>query len=193
LKFRAELTKGMMEGLAQITESKTLSQHLYQVESKPIDLALIPVDPSPPYLFVKAALVGIALLILSYLFFLIRALTRGLPASLATLRLIGASTMGPTSEKETLQRITYFLLERKPTTVAVLSQQDLSWFYICELPSTTFFLKQIPLDSPEALHLLSVVDAAIIVLSEEPISLLHPYLEWSRQKEKNYVAFAQHA
>jgi hypothetical protein len=193
LKFRAELTKGVMEGLAQITESKTLAQHLYQVESKPIDSALTPIDPLPPYLFVKAALVGLALLVLSYLFFLIRALVKGLPASLATLRLMGATTAGPISQKETLQRIAYFLLELKPKTVAVLSSQDLDWVHHLELPSMTFVLKQAPLNSPQALHLLSEVDAAIIVTSEEPASLLYPYLEWSRQKEKICATFAQYA
>lgn len=193
LKFRAELTKGMMEGLAQITESKTLSQHLYQVESKPIDLALIPVNPLPPYLFVKAALVGIALVVLSYLFFLIRALIRGLPASLATLRLMGASTVGLTSQEMTLKRITYFLLEKKPKTVAVLGSQDLSWFSLSRHPSIAFFVKQTPLDSPEALHLLSIVDAAIIIVSEESVSVLYPYLQWGRQKEKNCATFAQYA
>lgn len=69
LKFRAELTKGMMEGLTQITESKNLSQNLYQVESKPLDPALTPYSPLPPQLLFKSTLVGIAVFVLSYLFF----------------------------------------------------------------------------------------------------------------------------
>ncbi len=53
LKFKAELTKGMMEGLTHIAESKNLSRHLYQVESKPLDSALPPFAPQSPHLLIK--------------------------------------------------------------------------------------------------------------------------------------------
>jgi uncharacterized protein involved in exopolysaccharide biosynthesis len=264
LKFRAELTKGMMEGLTQITESKTLSQHLYQVESRPLDTAMTPFHPLPPQLIFKTALVGTGIFIAAYLFFLIQAFFRGLPASLATLRLMGATTAGLIAEEGSLRNIAFFLLEQKPTTVALVSEQELSccfrlakilafqhhktlfidcnfnapglWQYLQEPASQLpirheedydvvsageatshgmdilasarfrgvladlssrydfiFLLKQAPLASLEALQLLSLARAAVIITSEESPATLRPYLQWSRQKETICALFAQHA
>jgi uncharacterized protein involved in exopolysaccharide biosynthesis len=126
LKFKAELTKGMMEGLTHITESKNLSRHLYQVESKPLDAALPPLAPQSPRLLIKC--VGGALFaILCYAFFaLIHTLIKGMPVSLTTLRLMGGHTSGTFSQSpnlplnqladqdlETLRSMAAFLLERK--------------------------------------------------------------------------------
>ncbi len=138
LKFKSELTKGMMEGLTQIAESKNLARHLYQVESKPLDLALPAYAPHPPRLLLKGMAGAIGFAGLFYFFALIQAFVRGLPASLTTLRLMGAHTSTPFSpnpqapfdelsdqDLEALRKITAFLLERKvkKSVVALLSQR----------------------------------------------------------------------
>ncbi len=121
-KLRAELTKGMMEGLTQVFESKTLNRHLYHVESRPIDPATPPLHPQSPHLLylVLSAICTSALLI--YLYFLFRALQRGLPLSIQTIHAMGehvsgeisSSILGPfehlkSSDLETLRNISSFL------------------------------------------------------------------------------------
>jgi uncharacterized protein involved in exopolysaccharide biosynthesis len=126
LKFKAELTKGMMEGLTHIAESKNLSRHLYQVESKPLDPALTPFTPQSPHLLIKCFGGAFALAALFYFYSLIHALIKGMPASLSTLRLMGGHTSGtfsshshlllnklPDQDLETLRAMASFLLERK--------------------------------------------------------------------------------
>jgi len=139
LKFKAELTKGMMEGLTHIAESKNLSRYLYQVESKPLDLALPPLSPQPPHLLLKVAAGAFVLAALCYAFFLLQALLKGLPASLTTLRLMGGHTSGsfssqshlplnqlPDQDLETLRSIAAFILERKhgPSAIGLLSKKE---------------------------------------------------------------------
>lgn len=126
LKFKAELTKAMMEGLTHIAESKNLSRHLYQVESKPLDSALTPFTPKDPHLLIKCFGGAFVLAALFYFYFLIHALIKGMPASLSTLRLMGGHTSGtfsstshlllnqlPDQDLETLRAMASFLLERK--------------------------------------------------------------------------------
>jgi hypothetical protein len=132
LKFKAGLTKGMMEGLTQIAESKNLSRHLYQVESKPLDPALPAYSPMPPRLVLKTLGGAVSLSALFYFFALIQAFVRGFPASLTTLRMMGGHTSGSFSQTapvlfdqlsdqdlETQRKIASFLLERKDQTASV--------------------------------------------------------------------------
>ncbi len=138
LKFKAELTKGMMEGLTHIAESKNLSRHLYQVESKPLDSALPPLSPQPPHLVIKCLGGAIFLAVLFYAFALMHALIKGMPVSLTTLRLMGGHTSGAFSEipnlplnqladqdLETLRTMASFLLERKfdKSVIGLLSKR----------------------------------------------------------------------
>jgi uncharacterized protein involved in exopolysaccharide biosynthesis len=136
LDFKAQLTKGMMEGLTQLTESKNLSRHLYQVESKPLDTAIEPFTPRSSHCFLKATGVGIGIALFYYLFVLIQAFVKGLPLSLTTLRFLGASTCGSFTEQtdfdqlsesdlETLRSIVLLLLSsgKESSAVALLGEQ----------------------------------------------------------------------
>lgn len=149
LKFKSELTKGMMEGLTHIAESKNLSRHLYQVESKPLDLALPPLSPESPHLLIKCAGGAFSLAALFFGFVLISTLLRGIPASLSTLRLMGGHISGAFSQTmqlplnqltdhdlETLRTLTAFLLERKQdhSVIGLLSQKGSGFsFNLAEL------------------------------------------------------------
>jgi len=138
LKFKAELTKGMMEGLTHITESKNLARHLYQVESKPLDSALSPLVPQSSRILFKCMGGAFCLAALFYFFAFIHALFRGLPASLTTLRLLGGHISGALShtshlplnqlgdqDLETLRSMASFVLERKnhKSVTALLSHR----------------------------------------------------------------------
>ena len=151
LKFKAQLTKGMMEGLTQIAESKNLSRHLYQVESKPLDSALTPLAPQSPHLLIKSIGGALSFAALFYAFVLIHALIKGMPISLTTLRLMGGHTSGTFTQNahipfnqladhdlETLRAMTAFLLERKKegSVVGLLSQKGSGFcFNLCQVLS----------------------------------------------------------
>lgn len=57
LKFRKKIIKTMVESLTHMVESKMADQHLFRLESKPLDLARIPELPLKPHLLLFA-LVG---------------------------------------------------------------------------------------------------------------------------------------
>ncbi len=124
LKFRADLTKGMMEGLVHITEAKNLSHYLYQVESRPLDKAYAPLIPLRSLHLVKTALIfAFGVIGLSFLL-IIQSLIRGLPVTLTTLKELGTHTCGllsfqspltleslQGSDHETIRRMAAFLME----------------------------------------------------------------------------------
>lgn len=136
LKFRAELTKAMMEGLVNIAETKSLSHHLYQVESRPLDRAKPPVSFIAPRLLAKS---GLAFVLGSLLFafqLASRSLLKGIDPSLTTLKQLGAHTSGSLSPKspltidsleesdqETLRKITAFLLPEKGIVASIGERQ----------------------------------------------------------------------
>ncbi len=132
LKFKSELTKGMMEGLVHIAETKNLAHHLYQVESRPLDLAKPPLGFIKPYLFAKSLLTFFLGMLLFSILVIIHALIKGFPLSLTTLKEMGAHTSGPFStsaslettqemDKETLRKIAAFLLDDQETHKRIVS------------------------------------------------------------------------
>ena len=136
LKLQTELTKGMMEGLTQITEAKNLSRHLYHVESRVLDPAFSPLSAKPPYLFLSSIVVALAAAISLLIYFLMQELKRGLPISLENLALMEETVCGPLSlnadlpladiaeaDLETLRKTVAFLLEGKKSPVAVLGKK----------------------------------------------------------------------
>lgn len=136
-KLRTELTKGMMEGLSQVFESKTLNRHLFHVESRPIDSAIAPLSPQPPRFafFLLSTFCASALLL--YLYFFFRALQKGVPLSIQTLQVMGEHVSGEISfsitqpfdqikfsDLETLRKISAFLLaKQEKLCVGLLSTQ----------------------------------------------------------------------
>ncbi len=151
LKFKSDLTKGMMEGLVSIAETKNLAHHLYQVESKPLDKAKPPLGFIKPLLVAKSTLAFFLGVIILAALAIIHALIKGFPISLATLKEIGAHTSGPLSlesplllesakdaDRETLRRITSFLLDEEGRKcVAVIGEKQTFFF-----PALTQLLKK---------------------------------------------------
>lgn len=186
LKFKSDLTKGMMEGLVGIAETKNLAHHLYQVESRPLDKAKPPLSYVKPWLVAKS----LSALFLSATFFallaLLHAFIRRFPASLETLRAVGAHISGPLScqsplslpsvgerDLETLRKIAAFLLQsEKKKSVALIGEKQTLFF-----PALTQLLKKQQKTS-------CVIDCSFgkITSSEERQGLFHilngtPYKE----------------
>lgn len=93
-------TKGgikVMEAITQLIESKTIGHHLHHIESKPLDLAILPTIPQPPHLFqmgfLGAFLTGFGFFFLS----LVRTILRGFPSSLEKLRAMRFPLLGEIS------------------------------------------------------------------------------------------------
>lgn len=139
LKFKTELTKGMMEGLVHIAETKNLSHHLYQVESRPLDKAKPPLLSLYPFLCLKtASLFALSLCIGAFLLFT-HSLIRQAAPSLATLEQCGIHTSGLLSlqsslavteerDLETLRHITDFLLKSPKGAISVIGKTQTSFF-----------------------------------------------------------------
>jgi hypothetical protein len=165
LKFRSELTKGMMEGLVGIAETKNLAHHLYQVESRPLDIARPPLGFVKPLILGKSAFVFFLAAALLALFTILQSLIRGFPPSLATLKELGAHTSGelsisPTTDadKETLRRIVSFLMDGSQKGIAAIIGEKQTVFF----PALTALLKKHHLSS-------CVIDCSFgkIISSEE--------------------------
>ncbi len=282
LKFRSELTKGMMEGLVTIAETKNLSHHLYQVESRPLDKARPPLGYVKPLLAVKSMMAFIlAGAVLAFLMIL-QGFMRGFPLSLVTLRELGAHTSGslshapilqlgtaPDSDRETLRKLTTFVLTEEKGIIAIIGEKQTSFFpalttllkkhqrtscvidlsfgkistandqpglyqilhgeplkeHLQSLPAYDFLsvgaasqdgvellkssafntliqdlketydyiflLSRTQLQSLESEAILSQSTHAILV-ADEPLDALEPYLDPSRQKEKKHVTFIEY-
>jgi hypothetical protein len=140
LRMKTELIKGMMEGLIHLTETKTLSRHLFNVESRPVDIAFAALTAQRPNLFLFSLGGTLLGFIVFYLYFLFQGLFRGLPASLDHLKLAGSYTCGPLStscdaplsdlpmkDLETLRHFASFLIERKTSqgiATAILGERN---------------------------------------------------------------------
>ncbi len=94
LLLEKEIGATMIHGISQLTESKFLGQNIFQVASKPLDIALIPTVPKPsrilPLSLIAALLGGFG----CYLALLCKTLFKGLPVSYENLKLSGFPICG---------------------------------------------------------------------------------------------------
>lgn len=133
LKFKSDLTKGMMEGLVNIAETKNLSQHLFQVESRPLDFAKIPIGFVKPRLITTSILLFCIGLIASALFSIIYSFIHGFPVSLKTLKELGAHTSGAISlhgtNLDTHRHVVAFLMDVGPKgVVSIIGEKQTPFF-----------------------------------------------------------------
>ena len=94
LLLKKELGTHMLEGMSQIAEAKNLTQHLYQVFSKPLDFALPPLKPSSPHLFLYSFLAAFTGAFCYYAQSLCRSLINGLSVSHENLKYSGLPSYG---------------------------------------------------------------------------------------------------
>ncbi len=123
LTLKAELGKSMIEGMSRLAEFKNVDHHLSQIESKPLDLAIPPLKSQHPTLFLLSlggACFGAGV---SFAFLSGRAVLKGLPATLQSLKVHHFPTAGTLSsdcdclfseigdgDLETLRRIGSFIM-----------------------------------------------------------------------------------
>lgn len=124
---RVEVNQTIVEEVARIVETKNIGHNLDIIQSAPIDTAVAPLQPNSPKLLLKTMLGAALGGILGSILALGRALTSGVQASAANLRLLDQHVSGslsrsydPTSKKplkdedlNTLRRLQSYL-ERPP-------------------------------------------------------------------------------
>jgi hypothetical protein len=136
LLFKMEMTKSLVEGLSKITESKTLARHMIDVESKPLDPALIPLGAKSPQLLLMGLLAAFLGAFMTYTLLFLRTLVRGLPVSLENLETLGLPTSGyltlqsdgpleelNTSDLSTLRRLVMWTAQKRRPTILLLGEK----------------------------------------------------------------------
>lgn len=93
-----EMTQKMVEELAKLFESKSISSNMELIQSAPVDQATPPISPKFPHLFVKSLLGAILGLLMGLSIVFFQVVRRGVPATIYNLRYAGEKVSG------TLQR-----------------------------------------------------------------------------------------
>ncbi len=134
LSLQKEVGAKMVQTITELIENKTLSNKLLQVESKPLDEAVLPIKPVSKLFLVKAVLFGGILSFFSFLALFVLALIKGLPVSSRTLKLLNQRFLGEISSQlkevcleqvsdkdlETLREMRFFLEEENNAKIVSL-------------------------------------------------------------------------
>lgn len=126
LRFKKELSMGVIEGISKIVETKNLHYNLFYVDSKPIDAAYPPKRPQPSRLFLMLFSVGLSSASLLFVFYLIRGIAKGFAVSVESLMHYGLTVCGKLSifagaplkelgdeDLETLRKLSSFITENR--------------------------------------------------------------------------------
>ncbi|MBS0627161.1 MAG: hypothetical protein JSS09_02995, partial [Verrucomicrobia bacterium] len=139
LVMQKDLSLGMLEGLTQLTESKNVQHQLFYVESKPIDLACVPMKPTREFIVLQGILVGILLCFFVGMKDCMRWLSQGLAITEDSASRLGVAFCGflplffrssleesKGKDKEVLRKAAAFIVSLKKKdkgiSVALLSQ-----------------------------------------------------------------------
>jgi tyrosine-protein kinase Etk/Wzc len=130
IKFKKKLSMSVLEGMTELTESKIVNHRLHQVESKPVDRAVVPQKPKRPHLLLFSLLGGMLGVAVGFTLDLGKGLFRGLPVSAESLKAYGHSVCGSLSsgvanslrdlndqDLETLRRVALFTQSSKCTAL----------------------------------------------------------------------------
>lgn len=97
LEIKTGMISKIMETITEVVESKTMSTQMHHVESKPLDIALVPISPTHLKLMNKAYLGAFTLPFLIFSFAFIRRLLKGFPLSLEKLKALKLPCLGAIS------------------------------------------------------------------------------------------------
>ncbi len=136
LKLKLEASLKMMQAITELVESKTIGFHLHQVQSKPLDIAILPIIPQSPHLLFSGALTFLGSFLFLFLIQFARSYFQGLPLTKETLQALNYHVAGsisqytknqnleslPQEDLETLRKLSSFILARKPSFVLSLIQ-----------------------------------------------------------------------
>lgn len=101
LNYHLELNQKFLENLAAMVESKNITKNLELIQSAPLDRALPPLNPKPPHLIFYSLLGAVLSFFGASCFLIARAMQKGMPASIETLRLADLHVSGVISRGET--------------------------------------------------------------------------------------------
>ncbi|MBI2742780.1 MAG: hypothetical protein HYX48_02560 [Chlamydiales bacterium] len=134
LRFKKELSMGVIEGISKVVETKNLHYNLFYVDSKPIDPALIPARLKPSGLFLSLIIGTFFAVAALSIFQLGRAISRGFVVTSESLLHYGLTLCGKLShfagaplkelghsDLETLRRITSFIGEKRSSNEAQMA------------------------------------------------------------------------
>lgn len=123
LMLKRELGSEMLQGISQLAEAKNLGQHVFQVNSRPLDIAYPPTIPQSFKIFVASFFFALFATTSYYLVQLTKQMLRGFPATSENLKIAGFPVSGTLSSQgddlETLRKVAEFILAgRKKNIVA---------------------------------------------------------------------------
>lgn len=151
LTMQRDLSVGMLEGLAQLTESKNVHHQLFYVESKPVDLAFTPLKPAKGFIVLQGILVGVIFCFFMGMRDCMRWLSKGLAITEDSASRLGVTFCGffplfareflgdvKGEDKESLRKVSAFIssLKRKDRGVCVSMLSSSSTF----CPNIAFLL-----------------------------------------------------
>ncbi len=126
LTMQRDLSLGMLEGLAQLTESKNVHHQLFYVESKPVDLAYTPIKPIKGFIVLQGILAGVLLCFFMGMRDCMRWLSKGLAITEDSASKLGITFCGTLplffrdflgelkgEDKETLRKVSAFISSQK--------------------------------------------------------------------------------
>ena len=85
LELKSDMSIKIMQASSQLLEAKTMAHHLHQIQSRPLDLAVAPFLPVPPYLLFLLLLSVVLATIFVFIFYFIKSALYGFHVSLASL------------------------------------------------------------------------------------------------------------
>ncbi len=122
LLFKKEKNMRLMEAVSQLSESRQMELNIFQLDSKPLDAAVVPMSPKPSRFIAYALIFAFLSCSIFYFSHLFRALFSGLPVTHETLFLCGFNTLGTLSKNanvsldelqktdlETMRHVSHFL------------------------------------------------------------------------------------
>lgn len=94
LQIKAEVVGKIMETVTEVAESKTITRHLHQVASKPLDFATASLMPEKPYILAKSIFGAFLGALLFFIVSFFKKLKKGFPLSLEKLQFLNFPTLG---------------------------------------------------------------------------------------------------
>lgn len=92
--IKTEMITKMMKTITEVVETKSITNHLHHVESKPLDNALVPTQPELPHLYRKSFLGALGFACLIFLFLFIQQLLKGFPVTFGKLQALKLPVLG---------------------------------------------------------------------------------------------------
>ncbi len=97
LNIKTNMATKIMETVTEVSESRSIAHQTHHVESKPLDMAIVPSAPKSPRLFLMCYLGAFAMPFSIFSFACIRKAIKGFPISLEKLKMLKFPTLGSIS------------------------------------------------------------------------------------------------